>query len=525
MAVNHITLKLAACSDAAGKHDPSAPLDGNEDNFYINEDLSVENSELGRLDKPVELSSKGCLMAVADGMGGQNAGEVASEIAVETVAAMFKPSCLTAEITKTAASRAEYIKQVIAEADRRVKADAEANIERHGMGSTLIISWIYGSELTVGWIGDSRAYLFNAASGLRPLSHDHTYVQELADQGIITYEDTFSHPQGNIVTRSLGDPSQEPVADAVTVELHRGDVLLMCSDGLSGVIPDQPMRGITDSLETILREGTDDLNATRDRLMKAAERNDWYDNVTVLLCSVDGKGLPAMPGRNTASGSFKPQLTLGRLGLIVLVAALVVGAIFLAINALSDSDDPKFTASPEDTQAQTQIAETIEPDVTDEEFFTPEAVESESTTEGQDKLKESETTSSTDPNATRIATELVTRTQNWRSDCIEGFNSLNGPAEWENVISTKTREISLVEDNEEHFNFYNDMLKKFREAVRIYNELLELAKNDDLPDDIKGSINKLLNSLKNEISGLRMVDINKGYSNIKNQIAAFQAEP
>ena len=156
------------------------------------------------------------------------------------------------------------------------------------MGSTLIISWISGDSLTVGWIGDSRAYLFNPVYGLKPVSHDHTYVQELADKGIITYEDTFGHPQGNIVTRSLGDPDTDPLPDTAQEYLHRGDIVLMCSDGLSGVVPDTPTENYEGSIDAILAADYNDLTAARTDLMKAAENNNWYDNLTVLLCRVDG---------------------------------------------------------------------------------------------------------------------------------------------------------------------------------------------------------------------------------------------
>ncbi|MGM9860709.1 MAG: PP2C family protein-serine/threonine phosphatase, partial [Muribaculaceae bacterium] len=253
MAVKKISLKLVAYSDAAGKFDANAPLNGNEDNFMVDADLSDDVAYLTSTNEAIPMSEPGCMMAVADGMGGQNAGEVAAEIAIETVAEFFKSDRLTPEVIASPKSRAKYITDVIIEADRRVKAATVDHPERQGMGSTIIITWIKDDDITVGWLGDSRAYRYNPVRGLEPISVDHTYVQELVNKGIITYDETFGHPQGNIVTRSLGDPlATPPSPEHVNLKLYNGDIILMCSDGLSGVVPDRPSHGIADSLETII---------------------------------------------------------------------------------------------------------------------------------------------------------------------------------------------------------------------------------------------------------------------------------
>lgn len=372
MATKTINLRLVAYSDAAGKFDDQAPLNGNEDNFYVDDDLTDDIIGPSRLDTPIALSSTGCLLAVADGMGGQNAGEVASEIAVNTIAEFFKADRLTPEILKNEASRAEYIKQTIIEADRRVKAGAEGHPERFGMGSTIIISWIVDGTITTGWLGDSRCYRFNTRYGLVPVSRDHTYVQELADNGILSYNDTFGHPQGNIVTRSLGDPDTNPIPEAVSAPIYNGDIILMCSDGLSGVVPDRPMRDISDSIQDIMTADANDLTAMKNHLMQAAERQDWYDNVTVLLARFDGD-LPDAPntkkmaatdptgslrdlldGPSTKinpqlSGTAKPgndainpKFKLLHYGIYAVLALLIATAIFFAVKLFSGPDEAPY---------------------------------------------------------------------------------------------------------------------------------------------------------------------------------------
>lgn len=292
MMAKSITFRMAAWSDAAGKYDPNAPLNGNEDNFYVDDNLGDEVPSHIVVDEEMRLSDCGMVMAVADGMGGMNAGEVASQIAHDTVAEYFAPGKITPQLVATHESRSQYMEEIIREADRRIKDDARHNRDHEGMGSTLIMAWLAGDELSVTWIGDSRAYRFNPQNGIEPLSKDHSYVQELADKGIITYEQTFEHPQGNIVTRSLGDGSQKAKPESRLFKVSDGDIILLCSDGLSGVLRDrktydengEPYPG--ENLEDIIREHSSSLSECREALWAAAERADWYDNVTAILCEI-----------------------------------------------------------------------------------------------------------------------------------------------------------------------------------------------------------------------------------------------
>lgn len=289
--MKQIAFKLVAYSAAAGKYDPDAPNLGNEDNFYVDDNLSDDEMSNFTPDNLVEMSECGMLMVVADGMGGMNAGEVASEIAIRTVSDLFSPGKITPQIAQNEHERRKYLENTIVAADLNIKQDARANPEHKGMGSTIIIAWLVGDELTVSWCGDSRCYRFNPSVGIEMLSRDHSYVQELADKGIITYEQTFGHPQGNIVTRSLGDESSTAVPETRNFKVYQDDIIMLCSDGLSGVVFDRQYyidnRLISnDNLEDIIRANQHSMVACREALFAAAEKADWYDNVTVVLCQI-----------------------------------------------------------------------------------------------------------------------------------------------------------------------------------------------------------------------------------------------
>lgn len=289
---SNITFRMVAYTDAAGKFSVDAPRNGNEDNFFFAYDLSKDAPSKGEPDTDTPLSDCGLLMVVADGMGGMNAGEVASQIAVDTVAEFFAPGKITPELAMEHQKRKKYMESVIGEADVRIKKDSKQNVEHNGMGSTVIMAWIVGDELTLSWCGDSRAYRYNPASGIEPLSKDHSYVQELADKGIIRYEDTFEHPQGNIVTRSLGDLSQKVNPESRLFKVYNNDIILLCSDGLSGVLRDKKTYDMDgeliegDNIEDVISANRGSLKECRAALWRAAEKADWYDNVTAVLCEI-----------------------------------------------------------------------------------------------------------------------------------------------------------------------------------------------------------------------------------------------
>lgn len=290
-----LKFRVVAATDAAGKYNPDAVRNGNEDNVFVDIDLSGSANVTITPNTLIPLGRLGMLMVVADGMGGMNAGEVASQIAIDTVKDAFRPGAIPAEATASPESRGAYMESVIRKADKNIKADGALNPERNGMGSTIIMAWLMpDGRLTLSWIGDSRAYVYNPDMGLAPLSEDHSYVQQLVRNGIISYEDSFDHPQNNIIVRSLGDTRKDAEPETRQFRVGKGDLIILCSDGLSGVLRDRaginPHTGQPypeQNLEDIISIKYKDLPACKATLWKAAEEGGWYDNVTLILCRID----------------------------------------------------------------------------------------------------------------------------------------------------------------------------------------------------------------------------------------------
>lgn len=281
---SNIKFRMAARCEAAGRPN-------NEDNYQLDSDLS--DNEWGfTADADVKLGDKGALLVVCDGMGGMNAGEVASAIAVKTVKECFSAEKLTSKVLE---NPCVFLKEVIVQADSEIKSHSKKNPETEGMGSTIVIAWILGTKVYVGWCGDSRCYRFNPNTGLERLSHDHSYVQELVDAGKITEELAFDHPNNNIITRSLGDPRGAAKPDTKEFELYNNDIILLCSDGLCGTLRDNEIAEQIEKHQTSMQE-------CRDALWEADKVAGWNDNVTIGLFQVIS-GCPeiVIPGHNTTS--------------------------------------------------------------------------------------------------------------------------------------------------------------------------------------------------------------------------------
>lgn len=266
-----LMIRLAARCEAAGRPN-------NEDNYQICEDLAA-NSWGFTADKTFHLGNKGTLLVVCDGMGGMNAGEVASAKAVDTIKKAFAPELITDRVMSSSAAIQQFIVNAIQAADSAIKEDGRLNPEHEGMGSTIVLVWMLGNKAYVGWCGDSRVYRFNPARGLERLSHDHSYVQELVDAGKLTEELAFDHPNNNIITRSLGDPRGKAQPDTKEYDLYNGDILLLCSDGLCGCLRDP-------EIEAIVAQQQQSLQECRDTLWAADEAAGWHDNVTIVLAQV-----------------------------------------------------------------------------------------------------------------------------------------------------------------------------------------------------------------------------------------------
>ena len=268
----------------AAKTDIGLERTNNEDNLQVSANLDespmkwVNNQEYS-------LGNKGALMVVADGMGGMNAGEVASEIAINTVREMFSPEHITDEIVKNRYTIEKFMKGIIVEADKRIKEFGKENPESQGMGTTIVIAWLFDSNLYVSWCGDSRAYIYNENTGLFQISKDHSYVQELVDRGKLSKEEAFDFPDSNIVTRSLTDSNTKAVSDCLLKPqpLCNGDIILLCSDGLNGMIRDN-------EIESIISQHQDNMTECVDSLIQAALDAAGADNCTVALCQIVSGG-------------------------------------------------------------------------------------------------------------------------------------------------------------------------------------------------------------------------------------------
>lgn len=280
--MSRIIFNLAAKTDAAGR--PSSP---NQDNCWVCPDLTKWNAPTEKLvgtDEDVELSEKGALLVVADGMGGMNAGEVASKLVIEGIKKKF--SNIPDSILTNEAEIMSFIHSAIVESDESIKQYAKQHKEAEGLGSTIVLLWLLNNRAFCGWCGDSRIYRFNPNNELVRLSHDHSYVQSLVDEGKITEEEAFDHPDGNIISKALGDNGNKADPEIRVYEVYQKDVFILCSDGLCGLLQDSE---INEVIQDTCTSSKDSLNA----LWKKGQEIGWSDNATIdILCVADG-GKPA----------------------------------------------------------------------------------------------------------------------------------------------------------------------------------------------------------------------------------------
>ena len=250
----------------------------NEDNFIVCPDLSVKNNWFVPADpnEVISLGENGCVMVVADGMGGMNAGEVASELAVNSIKESFSSVKDFKHIADCSNHIETFLKKAIVDADSVIKKRVKEDESTSGMGTTIVVTWVVDDVAHIAWCGDSRAYLFNRNAGLSRLSNDHSYVQELVDSGKLDPELAFDHPNSNIITRSLGDSSTKARPDYVCKRLSTGDYLLLCTDGLCGLCRDEEI------LNVMMCEYPS-LEDYRTQLFNIALEAGGYDNITIAL--------------------------------------------------------------------------------------------------------------------------------------------------------------------------------------------------------------------------------------------------
>lgn len=251
----------------------------NEDNFVVCPDLTISDWRIPQVSEYADLGSYGSLLVVADGMGGANAGEVASAIAVDTIQESFMPDKLQGIIHDDKAVQ-EFMKEVVKAADLRIFEKSKQDSNTRGMGTTVVMAWILEKKVYVCWCGDSRCYMLNRHKGLVRLSKDHSYVQELIDRGELDPSLAMDHPYSNVITRCLGDMENRAVPDTRIFQLHNGDTILLCSDGLSGLCSDL-------QILDLLIKYREDPEECKNQLISAALAEGGHDNVTVALCNID----------------------------------------------------------------------------------------------------------------------------------------------------------------------------------------------------------------------------------------------
>jgi PPM family protein phosphatase len=229
------------------------------------------------------------VFAVADGMGGHLAGEIASATALKPVEA------LEGRVFRDSTAAVEALRSAVVSANETVSELADKEPSYRGMGTTLTAALVEGRRLHLAHVGDSRAYLLRDGR-FSQLTDDHTLVQHLVDEGQITREEATKHPQRSIITRAIG---VSPVidVDSMSLELQPGDQLLLCSDGLTGAVDDETIHRVLLEME--------DIDVAVDRLVELANANGGHDNITVLLLRYDDSG-EASPNGSVEAAAGEP---------------------------------------------------------------------------------------------------------------------------------------------------------------------------------------------------------------------------
>lgn len=213
------------------------------------------------------------IFAIADGMGGHNKGEVASQLAVENIIELFNENLINNGVMKI-----EYIDDIIKQAYNTVNSmifeKAKEDPTYEGMGTTLTMAIIYENKAYVANVGDSRCYLCKEDGQLEKITSDHSIVEEYVKANIITEEEARIHPDRNKITRAVGT---EPVVvvDIFTRELKKGEKLLLATDGLTGAVDKK-------DIETVF-SAENDVNVIADKLVELANETSGKDNVTVII--------------------------------------------------------------------------------------------------------------------------------------------------------------------------------------------------------------------------------------------------
>jgi protein phosphatase len=258
-------------ADHAARTDTGRARSANEDSYWVRSPLFV----------------------LADGMGGAQAGEVASQTAVDVFSAQ-------GGLPDGPGTYEERLAALVAQANVQVHAQAQSDEQFAGMGTTLTVAYVGEDDLAIAHVGDSRFYVLRDGE-LTQLTDDHSLVGELVRRGQISAEEAEDHPQRSIITRALGIEG-EVVVDHFSWPVRDGDVFLLCSDGLTGMVPDARVAQIIG--------GAPDLSTAATQLVAAANEAGGRDNITVILFRVEDvtPGDGAVVSQHTMVGQTAPRV-------------------------------------------------------------------------------------------------------------------------------------------------------------------------------------------------------------------------
>jgi serine/threonine protein phosphatase PrpC len=279
--VSDVRLTVAARSDVGRVRT------NNEDAFNVTDLATGAGLNAGLGGDAIDVRDKGVLLALTDGMGGHQAGEVASALVLESLRTAMQTGL---------AGGADTIEAKIEAAVQRANADVAraARANRSGMGATLTAVFIGGVDAFVAEVGDSRAYLLRAGR-LRQITRDQSLVQMLVDKGLLSKEDAKLSPHKNVILQAMGLADDVRVAIA-RLHLRRGDRLLLCSDGVSNSVPDDELRDIL---------ATGDPAAACQRLIDRGNERGGEDNLTAIVAEVDGAGLALPRPAESVTATFE----------------------------------------------------------------------------------------------------------------------------------------------------------------------------------------------------------------------------
>jgi len=262
-----------------GKSDLGRTRDHNEDRFLV-ADLTRKSASLLPEVRQHDIGPRGTLLVVADGMGGAAAGELASEMATDTIYDHLVKTW-NAEHEVTPQRFAYRLKEAVEVANANIHAHAKAHPEVRGMGTTTTAAGVLNDHLYRTQVGDSRAYLIRGGQA-HQITKDQSLMQRLVEAGELTEEEAAQSERRNIILQALG-PDPKVKVDLTYQEVRRGDILVLCSDGLTGQVKKDEIGKIV--------TGAKDLSSACEQLIALANERGGPDNITVVIARFDGDGL------------------------------------------------------------------------------------------------------------------------------------------------------------------------------------------------------------------------------------------